>query len=149
MTGEALFGLVFIALSLWALGKHLKWKKQQESAGAGMVCANCSTAEAARRRTKGSDGVEVLMWLFFLLPGLVYSVWRRSGKTEWFECHACGSTDLIPLDSQRAHALLGQENRAERARERDERECPYCAEPILAKAKVCKHCGRDVEPGLK
>lgn len=27
---------------------------------------------------------------------------------------------------------------------REERECPYCAEPILARAKVCKHCGRDV-----
>ena len=32
------------------------------------------------------------------------------------------------------------------SRPRDERECPYCAEPILKKAKVCKHCGRDVEP---
>jgi uncharacterized membrane protein YdbT with pleckstrin-like domain len=29
---------------------------------------------------------------------------------------------------------------------RDERECPFCAERILARAKVCKHCGRDVEP---
>jgi hypothetical protein len=29
---------------------------------------------------------------------------------------------------------------------RDERECPFCAEPILKKAKVCKHCRRDVEP---
>jgi Na+-transporting NADH:ubiquinone oxidoreductase subunit NqrC len=29
---------------------------------------------------------------------------------------------------------------------RDERDCPYCAEPILKKARVCKHCGRDVEP---
>lgn len=29
---------------------------------------------------------------------------------------------------------------------RNERECPYCAEPILAKAKVCKHCDREVEP---
>ena len=29
---------------------------------------------------------------------------------------------------------------------RDERECPYCAEKILKKARVCKHCGRDVEP---
>jgi predicted lipid-binding transport protein (Tim44 family) len=27
---------------------------------------------------------------------------------------------------------------------RDERECPFCAEPILRKARVCKHCGRDV-----
>jgi len=29
---------------------------------------------------------------------------------------------------------------------RVERECPFCAEPILSRAKVCKHCGRDVEP---
>jgi uncharacterized membrane protein YdbT with pleckstrin-like domain len=29
---------------------------------------------------------------------------------------------------------------------RAERECPHCAERILAKARVCKHCGRDVEP---
>lgn len=29
---------------------------------------------------------------------------------------------------------------------REERECPYCAERILARAKVCKHCGRDVAP---
>jgi uncharacterized membrane protein YdbT with pleckstrin-like domain len=27
---------------------------------------------------------------------------------------------------------------------RDERECPFCAERILVRAKVCKHCGRDV-----
>ncbi len=29
---------------------------------------------------------------------------------------------------------------------RDERECPFCAEPILKKAKVCKHCQREVDP---
>ena len=29
---------------------------------------------------------------------------------------------------------------------REDRDCPYCAERILAKARVCKHCGRDVEP---
>lgn len=29
---------------------------------------------------------------------------------------------------------------------REERDCPYCAERILARAKVCKHCGRDVAP---
>jgi hypothetical protein len=29
---------------------------------------------------------------------------------------------------------------------RVERECPYCAERILARARVCKHCGREVVP---
>jgi hypothetical protein len=29
---------------------------------------------------------------------------------------------------------------------REERECPYCAERILKKAKVCRFCGREVTP---
>jgi uncharacterized membrane protein YdbT with pleckstrin-like domain len=31
---------------------------------------------------------------------------------------------------------------------RDERECPFCAELILKRARVCKHCGKDVEPQM-
>ena len=30
------------------------------------------------------------------------------------------------------------------AETRDERDCPWCAERILVKAKICKHCGREV-----
>ena len=29
---------------------------------------------------------------------------------------------------------------------REERDCPYCAERVLARARVCKHCGREIEP---
>lgn len=29
---------------------------------------------------------------------------------------------------------------------REERDCPFCAERILTRARVCKHCGREVEP---
>ncbi|MEP6689247.1 MAG: PH domain-containing protein [Gemmatimonadales bacterium] len=32
------------------------------------------------------------------------------------------------------------------AEPRVERECPWCAERILARARICKHCGRDVDP---
>lgn len=28
----------------------------------------------------------------------------------------------------------------------DEKKCPFCAETIKLEAKVCKHCGRDIEP---
>jgi hypothetical protein len=27
---------------------------------------------------------------------------------------------------------------------REERDCPFCAERILAKAKMCRFCGRDL-----
>lgn len=29
----------------------------------------------------------------------------------------------------------------------DTRKCPHCAELIKAEARVCRFCGRDVEPG--
>jgi hypothetical protein len=31
---------------------------------------------------------------------------------------------------------------------RDERDCPYCAERILQRATVCKHCRRDLSTGV-
>lgn len=30
---------------------------------------------------------------------------------------------------------------------REECDCPHCAERILVRARVCKHCGRDVPAG--
>jgi len=35
-------------------------------------------------------------------------------------------------------------NAATPSPEREERECPFCAERILTKAKICRFCGRDV-----
>ena len=35
---------------------------------------------------------------------------------------------------------------ASKAESGAQRECPYCAETILAKAKFCKHCHKEVEP---
>lgn len=56
-----------------------------------------------------------------------------------------------PLEFRRqvqaeASALEDQDDEAPPAPPRDERECPFCAEQILKKAKVCRYCGRDVEP---
>lgn len=42
------------------------------------------------------------------------------------------------VDAPRAYAAVGEP--------RDERDCPHCAERILARARVCKHCGREVAP---
>jgi uncharacterized membrane protein YdbT with pleckstrin-like domain len=54
-------------------------------------------------------------------------------------------SQVVALDERRG----GQFNLAGRVEPdgpRVERECPYCAERILARARVCKHCGRDVTP---
>jgi uncharacterized membrane protein YdbT with pleckstrin-like domain len=45
---------------------------------------------------------------------------------------------------EESRAGVGVQSGGYAAGSRDERDCPFCAERILVKAKVCKHCGRDV-----
>jgi hypothetical protein len=46
------------------------------------------------------------LWLAFILPGLVYSVWRHNKRHD--ACPKCGSAALIPADSPKALAALRQ-----------------------------------------
>jgi len=52
-------------------------------------------------------------------------------------------SQVVALDERRGSlaAAAGASGAA-----RVERDCPFCAEPILARARVCKHCGREVVP---
>jgi uncharacterized membrane protein YdbT with pleckstrin-like domain len=54
-------------------------------------------------------------------------------------------SQVVALDERRA-PQSGASVAAVAGESRVERDCPYCAERILARARVCKHCGRDVAP---
>lgn len=69
------------------------------------MCATCESVGYAKTRERGSTGVELLLWLFFLLPGIIYSVWRRS--TKYSVCRTCGSTTLMPLHTAGAQRRMG------------------------------------------
>ena len=62
-----------------------------------MICTKCGTAGPPQKTTKGSFLIEVLLWLCFLLPGLLYSLWRLN--TRKATCSGCGSGNLVPVDS--------------------------------------------------
>ena len=53
---------------------------------------------------RGNGWIELVLYLFWILPGVVYSIWRRSGKPQW-QCPSCGSRRTVPYDSAatRAH----------------------------------------------
>jgi len=55
-------------------------------------------------------------------------------------------SQVVALDDRRGAQQLAGQGTAEASAGRVERDCPYCAERILARARVCKHCGRDVVP---
>lgn len=71
-----------------------------------MICTDCGTIGKPKSDMKGSILTEFFLWCLFLLPGLIYTVWRFTtvGKA----CRACGSRSLIATDSPRGRALAQQ-----------------------------------------
>jgi hypothetical protein len=71
-----------------------------------MICVDCGTQGKAKRDMKGSILIELFLWCLFLLPGLIYSIWRFT--TVGRACRSCGSRNLIALDSPRGRMLVQQ-----------------------------------------
>lgn len=67
-------------------------------------CPNCGTVAIPLYRKSGSTFIEVLLWLFLIVPGIIYSIWRKS--SERFVCPKCDQTGTIPIDSPVAQAAL-------------------------------------------
>jgi len=61
------------------------------------ICPNCGFKGREKTYTKGNIGLEMVLWLFFLLPGLIYSIWRLSSR--YRGCPKCGAPNMLPLDS--------------------------------------------------
>ncbi|WP_420207777.1 zinc-ribbon domain-containing protein [Candidatus Electronema sp. JC] len=58
-------------------------------------CPNCNFTGKGKFITKGSIGIELILWLFFIIPGIVYSVWRLSNK-KWI-CPQCHFEHVVKL----------------------------------------------------
>lgn len=59
-------------------------------------CTNCEYVGKPKVYTRGSLAVEILLWLFFLVPGLLYSIWRLA--TRYKGCPKCGWKFVIKQD---------------------------------------------------
>lgn len=69
------------------------------------VCANCHYTGRAKKPLKGSVLIAVILWICFLVPGLIYSIWRRTGRVS--TCPKCGAVNMVPLDTPRGRELVG------------------------------------------
>lgn len=61
------------------------------------ICMACGTVGAPKTVTKGSFAIELVLWICFIIPGLIYSIWRLTSRHP--ACKACGSPQLVPLNS--------------------------------------------------
>lgn len=70
------------------------------------ICPACGTQGWPKSKTKGSIGLEIVLWLLLIIPGLIYSVWRLTSKYQ--ACPACEQPGMIPLDSPNGKQLAQQ-----------------------------------------
>ena len=97
----------------------------------------CSILAAAMLSRYNKAGTGFLLGLFLGYFGLLFALVIRSGENKKLEQQR---------HEQQLAALRDAAEPTEKRGPSTYRECPYCAETILAKAKVCKHCHKDVVP---
>lgn len=75
------------------------------------ICANCGTLGKPVRTMRGSIWIEIVLWLSFLVPGIIYSLWRLTTKSTG--CRVCGSENLVPVNSPVGRDLMSRYHAAE------------------------------------
>jgi len=103
------------------------------------LCKNCGNQVRPVVSSKLNGCFLVVLLFFFIVPGVLYFFWAGTQKV--VTCPKCKSQNtMVPLKSPEAQRLLGASTLVSAptpASVRVERNCPWCAEPILAAAKVC------------
>lgn len=73
-----------------------------------LICSACGHVGTFKTATKGNLLIEIILWLSFLIPGIIYSIWRRSGLKR--VCTVCKSENVIPVDTPVGKKLLAEHN---------------------------------------
>lgn len=71
---------------------------------ADVVCVKCGHVGDSRTVTKGSLLIELILWLCFLIPGLIYSIWRHTSRYQ--ACPLCGNAELLPANAPLAQKFI-------------------------------------------
>jgi predicted RNA-binding Zn-ribbon protein involved in translation (DUF1610 family) len=72
-----------------------------------MVCPSCGTRGEPKIIPRGSMVIEFFLWMCFLVPGLLYAIWRETKKTK--ACPACGA-EMIKVNSPGGRSLVEKPN---------------------------------------
>lgn len=68
------------------------------------VCTTCRYVGHPKTATRGSFVIEIALWLLFIFPGILYSIWRLS--TRQSVCPKCNNASMIPVGTPRGQELL-------------------------------------------
>ncbi len=79
------------------------------------------------------------------LASILAGIFGRNGSS-WFWFFFISPPAIIILLIMGEDKEYFRQEELKRQQVNEYTECPYCAELVKKKAKVCKHCGRDIVP---
>lgn len=88
-----------------------------------IYCNNCK--QCGESKLKGSAWITVVLILFYIIPGIIYMIWRRSGLGV---CKFCDSNNVIPTNQKPVQQISNSQIF-------QQVNCPDCRELIRFDAK--------------
>lgn len=68
------------------------------------VCMECGCQRDPVDAKRGLLVIEICMWLLYILPGVIYSIWRRVRKYQ--VCPQCRNPSVVLTSSSRARGVM-------------------------------------------
>lgn len=70
------------------------------------ICPNCGYKGKPKKLTKGTIWIEIVLWLFLIIPGVCYTLWRMTSKV--LVCPQCKTAGMVTIDSPRGQKLVAE-----------------------------------------
>jgi hypothetical protein len=69
-----------------------------------VVCTKCGTVGQPKMVAPGYAIITLILWCFFILPGLFYSIYRSLSR--YPTCNVCKSRDVVGIDTPIGKSLV-------------------------------------------
>jgi hypothetical protein len=106
--GVLLFPLFILGVIIVVISNALQWLLDLRLPKS--VCTMCGHVGRPVTTTKGSFIIEILMYFLFIIPGLIYTIWRAT--TRYRACPACKNAAMIPASTPRGQQLIAEKDPA-------------------------------------
>ena len=75
-----------------------------------IICPSCHYVGESKEIAKGSRKIEITLWCCLLLPGMLYTLWRRSRDGQYHGCPQCHEANfrLMKRKEWKAYERNGQ-----------------------------------------
>lgn len=61
------------------------------------ICLACGSVAKPKLFTPGNILIELVLWILFIVPGVIYSLWRHGSRR--YVCRVCGAQEIVPTTS--------------------------------------------------